>query len=116
VVDALTIEVRRRQGAARVQLGGRLTATTAAELVEVLRPVLTRCPALLELDFADVIEVDTDGLFAVVELHRRAAGRRCQLVVVRLRGAVRDAFASTLIRELVAIEESAPSGPEGAGG
>lgn len=74
-----SIEVLTVEGATRLRLRGELDAATAVELGQ---HVAASTANEVELDMAEVTFMDSSGLAAVLEAHRRLAADHRRLVLV----------------------------------
>ena len=93
-----------RRGVTRIALDGDLGPETAEPLVKAVDAALRRDPGRLELNMQQAQISDGAALFVLIDLHRRAHARRCELTLTKVPPPMRMIFDGTLLPALIPIE------------
>jgi anti-sigma B factor antagonist len=98
----------------RLEVFGEVDLLVAPDLLDAILSagVASTRPRTLVVDLAAVTFMDSSGLGALLEAHRRLPGLDCQLLVVDLPLSVRALMASTGLAQVLPIEVSEPDPAE----
>ncbi len=112
----LTATVRRRNGAAVIDLGGELNAAAEAVLADAYAEAVGEGVASVVLNFADTEYINSTGIALIVGLLAQARSRNVEMYAVGLSDHYREIFEITRLADFMQIansEQDALNGAEG---